>query len=46
MPLNRRYFVTRSAATAAGAALTGGAVVAAAPAVRAAIDEAGYEVAG
>ncbi|MFD4531797.1 bifunctional metallophosphatase/5'-nucleotidase [Kitasatospora sp. NPDC058397] len=36
MPLNRRDFVTRSAATAAGAALTGGAVVAAAPAAVAA----------
>ncbi|MFJ3216138.1 bifunctional metallophosphatase/5'-nucleotidase [Kitasatospora sp. NPDC086801] len=36
MPLNRRDFVTRSAATAAGAALTGGAVVAAAPAAAAA----------
>ncbi|WP_063347156.1 5'-nucleotidase C-terminal domain-containing protein [Streptomyces sp. MJM8645] len=36
MPLNRRDFVTRSAATAAGAALTGGAVAAAAPAAVAA----------
>ncbi|MFJ2861779.1 bifunctional metallophosphatase/5'-nucleotidase [Kitasatospora sp. NPDC087314] len=36
MPLNRRDFVTRSAATAAGAALTGGAVVSTAPAAAAA----------
>ncbi|MFE6052212.1 bifunctional metallophosphatase/5'-nucleotidase [Kitasatospora sp. NPDC056446] len=36
MPLNRRDFVTRSAATAAGAALAGGAAVAAAPSAAAA----------
>ncbi|WP_030259888.1 MULTISPECIES: bifunctional metallophosphatase/5'-nucleotidase [Streptomyces] len=36
MPLNRRDFVTRSAATAAGAALVGGAAVAAAPSAAAA----------
>ncbi|GAB7183770.1 5'-nucleotidase C-terminal domain-containing protein [Kitasatospora sp. Ki12] len=36
MPLNRRDFVTRSAATAAGAAIVGGSAVAAAPSAAAA----------